>query len=225
MISPRRLRLSFIVLGTALLGALGGLATLVDERLAEARREREEMVASRVFDEMEREVSAFLEQENARPSYTRLDQTNPETWAPFVVGYFSEDSLGRSPQPEIVVAEGPTSEHRRRMSWALSKARAEWTASTSNASETQEPVDFLGGDAPSPPLLRARQQKSEADDAPSPHRESAGAVSPAPAPKKPTTDREIIESLNRAPERRKVAPKPSSSGKGDDPFSDYMESF
>lgn len=223
-VSPGRLKLAFIAVGVVLLGTLGALATLAKSRLEEARREREEMVASRVFDEMEREVSAFLERENERPSYDQLEQTNPETWAPFLVGYFSEDELGDLSGARIVVAEGPTSEHRRRMNWALSQARDEWAASTSPVPPTQPERARSPGDVtpPSPPLLRARQQKSEEKSAAPP-----GATRGAPAPdtKKPTSDREIIESLNRAPERRKAAPKSSSPSESDDPFSDYMESF
>ena len=105
-VSRSRLRIAFIAVGTLLLGALGFLAHLASERLEEARADREHMVASRVFDEMEREVSAFLESEADRPPYSDLQATNPENWAPFVVGYFARARTDVAGSGEVVVAEG-----------------------------------------------------------------------------------------------------------------------
>ncbi len=221
-----KLRFLFIVLGAVLLATLAIVTSLAGRRLDEARHEREEMVASRVFDEMEREVSAFLDLENERPHYSKLAETNPETWAPFVVGYFSEQLPLGSSSTEVAVAEGATSEHHRRLSWAIGKARSDWTATVSDESSRRRSFENEQGEEPSkkedlPPLL---EQKSQSTAGPGQLSEGARGAAP-PAPAKPATDREIIESLNRAPERRKSKTKASSPKEADDPFTDYSLSF
>ena len=113
-----KLRVSFLLLGAALLGALLVLSLLMQSRLEEASRDREGMVASRVFDELEREVSTFLDEENERPVYGNLANTDPQTWAPFVVGYFKRNRF----QLDHVAADGATSENHRRILWAIREA-------------------------------------------------------------------------------------------------------
>lgn len=90
-----RLRVAFTLLGLLLIVPLGMLVRGVQARLEAQRRLRHQIVAERVFDEMERELTALLERERARPSsaYATVD-TQAASWAPFVVGYFTRDASG-----------------------------------------------------------------------------------------------------------------------------------
>jgi len=83
-----RLRLWFVALGVLLLTPLGFLLDAVDERIEAQRRLRHEVVAERIFDELERELTALLDAESARPSAAYDEPTRVEAWAPYVVGYF-----------------------------------------------------------------------------------------------------------------------------------------
>src|SRR6478609_11051406 len=112
--SLQQLRWAFMSLGVILIGAVLSLTYAMHKRLIAAERDREEMVALRVFDELEREINAFLETENQREPYQSLEHTNPELWAPFMVGYFKLNA-----EEEFIAADGPTSENRRRMTWSL----------------------------------------------------------------------------------------------------------
>jgi len=86
------LRVAFAVLGVALLTPLFFLSRSVEERLEAQRRLRHEIVAERIFDEMEGELTALLRAERARPSSAYdTTQTRVDSWAPFVVGYFTHD--------------------------------------------------------------------------------------------------------------------------------------
>jgi colicin import membrane protein len=90
-----RLRIAFLLLGAALLVPLGWLLRSVDARLEAQRRLRHELVAERIFDEMEGELTALLAREDARPSAAyAATSTRVENWAPFVVGYFTRDARG-----------------------------------------------------------------------------------------------------------------------------------
>lgn len=90
-----RLRIAFLLLGAALLLPLALLLRSVDMRLEAQRRLRHELVAERIFDEMEGELSALLAREDARPSDAYAGtSTRVENWAPFVVGYFTRDRRG-----------------------------------------------------------------------------------------------------------------------------------
>jgi hypothetical protein len=83
-----RLRLWFVALGVLLLTPLGFLLDAVDERVEAQRRLRHEVVAERIFDELERELTALIDAESARPSAAYDEPTRVEAWAPYVVGYF-----------------------------------------------------------------------------------------------------------------------------------------
>ncbi|HTU58807.1 MAG TPA: hypothetical protein VMF89_10245, partial [Polyangiales bacterium] len=90
-----RLRIAFLLLGAALLVPLALLLRSVDSRLEAQRRLRHELVAERIFDEMEGELTALLSREEARPSDAYVGAgTRVENWAPFVVGYFTRDARG-----------------------------------------------------------------------------------------------------------------------------------
>ncbi len=88
-----RLRASFVALGLLLLLPLFLLLREVEARLEEQRRLRHEIVAERVFDEMERELTALLEAERQRPSAAYdAEHTQATAWSPFVVGYFKRNA-------------------------------------------------------------------------------------------------------------------------------------
>ena len=90
-----RLRIAFLLLGAALLLPLALLLRSVDSRLEAQRRLRHELVAERIFDEMEGELTALLSREEGRPSDAYVGVgTRVENWAPFVVGYFTRDARG-----------------------------------------------------------------------------------------------------------------------------------
>jgi hypothetical protein len=90
-----RLRIAFLLLAAALLLPLALLLRSVDARMEAQRRLRHELVAERIFDEMEGELTALLQHEDARPSDAYVGaSTRVENWAPFVVGYFTRDSRG-----------------------------------------------------------------------------------------------------------------------------------
>lgn len=80
----RLLKLRFLLLGVALLGValLVPVALLVDralESVAFERQARHDVIAERVFDEVERELSALLEREEARPFAEYAFYFAPET--------------------------------------------------------------------------------------------------------------------------------------------------
>ena len=218
-VSLAKLRAGFIGLGSLLLIGLGASSWVVQKRLEEAKKDREEMVASRVFDEMEREISAFLQGEGERPPYHDLERTNPETWAPFVVGYFAEAVPGRIETTRIVGAEGSTSENKRRTAWALKQVFLDETQAPSLAQEGKSP--------PAPGSLGQAHQLHDAPEAaPAPSEPKKKAEASAlPTQQKQASGSEIIQSLNRAPERRKVKPAAQKDEKNSDPFSDYSEQF
>jgi hypothetical protein len=89
-LSLTRLRIAFLALGALLLGALLLFVSSALGRLEHQRELRHRVVAERIFDELERELTAHLVLESARPSSAYdAAQTTPEAWAPFVVGYFT----------------------------------------------------------------------------------------------------------------------------------------
>jgi signal transduction histidine kinase len=84
-----RLRVAFVAVAVAVLAAVGVLLQSALARLDDQRRLRHRMVAERVFDEVERELSSLLEHESKRPSaaYDAQD-TDVDRWSSFVVGYY-----------------------------------------------------------------------------------------------------------------------------------------
>jgi signal transduction histidine kinase len=87
-----KLKLGFIALGAALLFTVLGLLHSSVSRLEQQRALRHHMVAERVFDEAEREISSLLQHEAERPSaaYDATD-TDPQRWSRFIVGYYLRD--------------------------------------------------------------------------------------------------------------------------------------
>jgi hypothetical protein len=89
------LRVTFVGLAVLLLVPLGFLHRVVRDRVDEQKRLRHQVVAERIFDELERELTRLLEKESARPTEAYDLATDSDTWAPFVVGYFTSDVRGR----------------------------------------------------------------------------------------------------------------------------------
>jgi len=87
-----RLRLGFVLLGIVLLTPLWFVRRAAEDRMEEQRRLRHEIVAERIFDEMERELAELLAKEAGRAStaYDAQD-TDVSSWSPFVLGYFTSD--------------------------------------------------------------------------------------------------------------------------------------
>ena len=81
----RRIRLAVALLAVALAVPLGLLVHRAVQSVALEREQRHRTVAERVFDEMERALSGFLQQEEGRPfdGYADVEPT-----APFAIGYF-----------------------------------------------------------------------------------------------------------------------------------------
>jgi hypothetical protein len=90
-LSLRRVRIAFAACTSLLLLGTWALLNSALQRLEHERRLRHEVVAERVFDELERELSAYLERESARPSAVYEASSDVESWAPFVIGYFTVD--------------------------------------------------------------------------------------------------------------------------------------
>jgi signal transduction histidine kinase len=87
------LGLAFGALGLVVLVAVAGLMASALSRLERQRILRNQMVAERVFDEIEREISSFLQHEAARPPEAYdVQDTDPTRWSRFIVGYYRRDS-------------------------------------------------------------------------------------------------------------------------------------
>jgi hypothetical protein len=85
------LRATFVGLGLVLLLPLYVLKAAIDERISAQAALRHEVVAERIFDEFERELTRVIERETVRPSSAYDAATDPAAWAPFVLGYFTVD--------------------------------------------------------------------------------------------------------------------------------------
>lgn len=202
-----RLRLAFLALAAALLAPLWALLNAAEERLEVQRRLRHEMVAERIFDELERELTSLLERESQRPSSAYDQHTSPASWAPFVVGYFTADTLGQH-----YVAEQEIGASRRA---ALDKAIGKWRSST-----RFEPLP----DSNVPRLLEGQGSNGEPTSPlgalqSSPWSQGAAAPSATPpeaAPPSPKSSPEVLRQLNRAQETRRPSP-----AKQRDPMMDY----
>lgn len=111
--SITRLRLGFLTLGAALLLPLFLLLLTVEQRLEAQRKLRHEVVAERIFDELERELTALLDRESARSSadYDAGD-TQASSWAPFVLGYFVQSAAPGSPRLLAEAQLDPTRKQR-----------------------------------------------------------------------------------------------------------------
>jgi hypothetical protein len=102
-----KLRLSFIALGVMLCIPLAWLLHSVNERVEAQRRLRHQVVAERIFDELERELTRVLSEEAARPSQA-FDGGGPSGVPAYVIGYFrTEHTL-----PVVFPADSPENKSR-----------------------------------------------------------------------------------------------------------------
>jgi hypothetical protein len=135
----KRLRVAFVVIGIVLLGPLGWLFHSVEQRLSAQRRLRHEVVAERIFDELERELTRVLEEEAARPSAAYEMEMHAAGWPRFVVGYFK----AREGESGMIAAAELDPDRRKRIAWALARV----SGSVSDDSR-QEPVKARAAQAP-----------------------------------------------------------------------------
>jgi signal transduction histidine kinase len=150
-----KLRLGFIALGAALLLAVLGLLHSAVSRLEQQRRLRHQMVAERVFDEAEREISSLLQHEAERPS-TAYDasETDPDRWSRFIVGYYHRD-----PDLQVVAASKLSPARLARIRTAVARAQATLDAAAldKSAGRAEPPGDGEAertGQPSSPDILR-----------------------------------------------------------------------
>lgn len=214
-VSLRALRVAFLSLGIALLTSLFALYVFMQRRLDEARVEREQMVSSRVFDELEREISSFLDGESERAPYASLHQTNSASWAPFVIGYFKRDLAN----PEVVTRGGADSENHRRVNWALNQTKKGMAEIILRIPVKPKPTEEA---------QRTSGKLSPSSDPPSVQPKSPSSEPKVGQNKKSSSGSDIIQRLNRAEERRKLpiqSNAPSAAGKSEDQFLDYTESY
>jgi hypothetical protein len=180
-----RLRLWFVALGVLLLTPLGFLLDAVDERVEAQRRLRHEVVAERIFDELERELTALLDAESARPSAAYDEPTRVEAWAPYVVGYFKLGAAG----VELLARDQIDAARSARLTAALGTLAGA-------KRQRQEPSEELGA-TPSPATLSPTSLP--------PPRQKAF---------EPKSSPDVLQKLNRSQEERErsnVSRRPSKS--------------
>lgn len=132
-----RLRLAFAGIGALLLLPLALLAHSVNERLEAQRRLRHEVVAERIFDELERELTAVLAREFARPSSAYDTASIDEgATAPYVIAYFTSSGGGR----KLLGASEVHGDAEPRAGWALDEWARRSRGGTSGASGSAPPT-------------------------------------------------------------------------------------
>jgi len=217
-----RMRLAFVALGVALLLPLALLVRSASARLEEQRKLKHEVVAERIFDEMERELVALLERERARSSDAyAATNTRPETWAPFVVGYFVHDAAGA----RVTAGELLTDEREQSVAAA---AQLAWGKSVSaNRAPAAAGMDALLDEmlGPSPAQRSRANEVPEREPDAKPRAAKGGKATVDDDRLEPEPSQEtVLRKLNRAQiKRRARVPKDdadkSSSKIGDDPLS------
>ncbi len=150
-----KLRIAFVALGGALLIAIGVLSQSALSQLAEQRRLRHRMVSERVFDEMEREISAVLLHEAKRRAAaydaTAAD-THPNRWGPFIIGYYRRD-----PAVHIVAEDAIDAARRGRIRRAVMHAASRFDQESSGVARRSRPQQPSPGSdmrRSSPDILR-----------------------------------------------------------------------
>lgn len=244
-----RLRIAFLLLGAALLLPLALLLRSVDSRLEAQRRLRHELVAERIFDEMEGELTALLSREEARPSDAYVGAgTHVENWAPFVVGYFTRDARGA----QIVAKPQLAPERSRRLEATLQRvgrgtASEEARPSPSRTSGMDAPAAAPSGafqaleeteGAAQPTDKKAKREARSAQHEPAPAKavqsaKGLGAAAPSAsdsARRVQPVPEAILKQLNRAADvREREQSRPASKRKAttrpDDSDTDPLSGF
>lgn len=190
-----RLRIAFVAIGLVLLTALGLFARSAMSRIAHQRKLRHDVVAERIFDELERELTVYLSSESARPSAAYdVTRSDPSQWAPFVVGYFTVDQgyrvVGRAQLESTRVA---------RIERSLSSV---WPAPARATVASESTSDLM-------PV-----QTKRSDD------KATSELAPPVAERTPETGSEVLKRLNRAGQERSRPRRksPSPSSLDSDPF-------
>jgi hypothetical protein len=203
-----RLRIAFVVLGTALLVPLFLLVRSAHARLEEQRRLRHEIVAERIFDEMERELTALLEREGERPSAAYdAEATRAETWEPFVVGYFTRDRHGVRVIARAQLDPGRAQRVEQAAERAFRSAARGWLDA--------QPAPEEAGAMPVEMEEQAREQDAARSSPPAARAEKA----------LPAQQDEVLRKLNRGAKTRAMEPKRGGSNSdrkqqlADDPLS------
>ena len=149
-----RLRLGFALLAAALLveRALAGVAA--------EREARHRAVAERVFDEMERALSTFLQQEEARPFDGWADV---EPSSPFALGYFQ-----LAPDGALSARERRDAPKNEIVAGVVERLRENYPAHEPPAAAAQAPGTTVGlgkkpAAAPEAPALKDEQEASAYD--------------------------------------------------------------
>jgi hypothetical protein len=209
-----RLRVAFMLIGVVLLTPIGVLVWKAEQRLDAQRQMRHQMVADRVFDELERELSLLVERESNRPAYGATPDTDPEAWAPFIVGYFTVRA-GR--QGDIIASPELSRERLARIQEAVDR----WAQS--QPPPAQELDDEAIAPSPTPAMLEEHKQRR----APSPatkNDEAAQVGSPSSGSKQKAiaTSPEILRQLNRGSVQRQSKPTPKKQ-EAADPLRDYSD--
>ena len=197
-LSLKRLRAAFVALGVVLLGALYLLLSSALARLDRQRELRHEVVAERIFDELERELTAHLIVESERPSeaYDAVS-TSPEAWAPFVVGYFTVSDGYR-----VVAREQLEGARVERLERALASV---WPAPA--ALPAQQPAPSVAVSSKTPAENELSKNK-------------AVQSSPEVLRRLNRASEERKQQQQRIP-RRSKSPRPSKDDYGEDPFLGY----
>ena len=148
-----RLKVYFVLVGVALLAPLALLWRSAEARFEEQRQVRHEVVAERVLDEMQRELTAIHAREAARPSSDYYASTSPERWNPWVVGYFTVDSA----QPRLLAESDLTPRRAARVRAAVA-ALEPGSSAPAEIEEEHAPVQALrpAEQAPSRPRLQRK---------------------------------------------------------------------
>jgi hypothetical protein len=218
-----RMRLAFVALGVALLLPLALLVRSASARLEEQRKLKHEVVAERIFDEMERELVALLERERARSSEAyAATNTRPETWAPFVVGYFVHDASGA----RVTAGDLLTDEREQSVAAAAQLAWRQWEPA-------HRAPAAAAGEGMIDRMLTPSEERARKVDLLLRHSSGASATESDKKGGKAAGNDDLLEpyskqetvlrKLNRAQTKRKAAPSKDDdrnlSKSGDDPLS------
>ncbi len=181
----RRIRIALMLVSLATLGLVALLAWRANQGIAAERAVRQEAVAERAFEEMERALSEFLAREEARP-FDHYAYTSPVSGErsplasglePFVIGAFQVD-----PEGEVTTPFEPGDSAVARVRAVV---RSVWHPDESLASELpRDGVKQAPGTtrALAGPGVEAREERAAPE---APEREQIGAF-------------DALESLNRA---------------------------
>lgn len=194
-----RLRLAFLALGVVVLGPLAWLLSSVEARLDAQRRLRHEVVAERIFDELERELTSVLGQGSLQARLPLGQRPPVESWPPFVIGYIQRASNGN--QLFTRNASGPSDVARLRLAVdGMLKKVGPVAAPALPAGALGQGARRVDGELPAGATGSETASASPAGPA---RPAAARAVSPAPKLRADQPSQaDVLKQLNRANEQR-----------------------